>query len=59
MKLLLNNLVYTTDNENDIARLKDLGAVEIEQTEEIPAKEVKKPATKGKTKTIEDPAEDK
>lgn len=59
MELLLNNLVYTTDNENDIARLKDLGAVEFEKAEEIPAKEVKKPATKGKTKTTEEPAEDK
>lgn len=51
MKLELNNLVYTTDDAVKIERLKELGAVPVEEkTEEEKTKEEKtekeKPAKK-------------
>lgn len=44
MKLQLNGLVYTTDNQSKIDRLLELGAKEIK----VPTKEVKKETKKKK-----------
>lgn len=53
MKLILNNLVYETTNEVKIARLKELGAEELDVEEEVKEEKVIKLNTLNKTQLVE------
>lgn len=46
MKLKLGNLIYVTDDAVKIARLKEMGAVEVEEPKEEPKKATAKTTAK-------------
>ena len=53
MKLILNNLVYETTNEVKIARLKELGAEELDVEEEVKEEKAINLNTLNKTQLID------